>query len=200
MPLKMFPMKNENSQILRTKRLLYDALFSLMQEHPFSELTVKDICHRADVSRAVFYNHYSNKESLLFEMFRRCATVYWIKATNSISGKTQKRCRTLYTVLCYELMRFRPFYQLLYQNNYDWLLADLLKLIHNHFFELVSGKTAPIESDYQQYFIPYHATALSALFFHWLNEPNPISPEEMADIAIRLLRSSNVDAFLMMPK
>lgn len=200
MRLKMFPLKNENSQILRTKRWLYDALFSLMEERPFSELTVKDICHRADVSRAVFYNHYSNKEALLFEIFQRCAAVYWIKATDSISGKTEKRCRTLYTVLCSELMRFRPFYQLLYQNNYDWLLTDLLKLIHDHFFELVSGKSAPVKADYQEYFIPYHATALSALFFHWLNEKDPISSEKMADIAIRLFRSSNVDAFLMLPK
>lgn len=200
MRLKMFPLKNENSQILRTKRWLYDALFSLMEERPFSELTVKDICHRADVSRAVFYNHYSNKEALLFEIFQRCAAVYWIKATASIAGKTEKRCRTLYTVLCCELMRFRPFYQLLHQNNYDWLLTDLLKLIHNHFFELVSGKSAPVEADYQEYFIPYHATALSALFFHWLDEEDPIPPEEMADIAIRLFRSSNVDAFLMLPK
>ncbi|HEV8316513.1 MAG TPA: TetR/AcrR family transcriptional regulator [Vicinamibacterales bacterium] len=52
-------------RVQRTRRLLRDALMSLVQEKGFEELSVQDIIDRADVGRATFYAHFDNKEDLL---------------------------------------------------------------------------------------------------------------------------------------
>lgn len=124
--LVMFPMNQENGQILRTKRWLYEALGALLQEMPFSDITVGHICKRAYVSRSVFYNHYENKESLLFEVFRRIAAVYWTKAKLSTPKEGRLHTRTAYTILCQELMRSRSFFHALHRDGYScsWKISS----------------------------------------------------------------------------
>ncbi len=65
-------MRNQPSEELkedlrqrRTKKLLTEALLSLMEEQPFSEISVVDICQRAMVHRTTFYAHFEDKYALL---------------------------------------------------------------------------------------------------------------------------------------
>ena len=60
--------KNEEHLDLRqrkTRALLLKALAELMEERPFSELSVVDICSRAMVHRTTFYAHFNDKRELL---------------------------------------------------------------------------------------------------------------------------------------
>ncbi|WP_067946292.1 TetR/AcrR family transcriptional regulator [Agromyces sp. NDB4Y10] len=52
-------------RVERTRRALQEALFALAREHPLEEVTVADIATRAGVNRSSFYQHYSDKETLL---------------------------------------------------------------------------------------------------------------------------------------
>jgi AcrR family transcriptional regulator len=60
-------MNPKDRRVIRTKRLLYDALFSLVAENGYDALTVNQIADRADVGRATFYMHYGDKDELLRE-------------------------------------------------------------------------------------------------------------------------------------
>lgn len=64
--------KNEGHLDLRqrkTRALLVKALAELMEERPFSELSVVDICSRAMVHRTTFYAHFNDKRELLSYLF-----------------------------------------------------------------------------------------------------------------------------------
>jgi AcrR family transcriptional regulator len=52
-------------RVERTRRRLQDALLELARERPLDELTVAEITARAGVNRSSFYQHYSDKETLL---------------------------------------------------------------------------------------------------------------------------------------
>jgi AcrR family transcriptional regulator len=52
----------------RTRRLLQVALHKLMQSNSFDEISVQDITEAATVNRATFYDHYTDKFSLLDAM------------------------------------------------------------------------------------------------------------------------------------
>jgi AcrR family transcriptional regulator len=52
---------------------LYDAADALLEEHAFEDVSVEDICARADVGRATFFRIYESKEGLLREFNRRLA-------------------------------------------------------------------------------------------------------------------------------
>ncbi|MCB2178344.1 TetR/AcrR family transcriptional regulator [bacterium] len=56
-------------RILRTRQALRDALFALIQEKEYDDITVEEITDRANLGRATFYLHYKDKEDLLLEEF-----------------------------------------------------------------------------------------------------------------------------------
>ncbi len=55
----------EDLRIKRTKKLLCTALMDLMQNTSFDKLSVNEICEKAMVHRAKFYNHFNDKNDLL---------------------------------------------------------------------------------------------------------------------------------------
>ena len=52
-------------RVQRTRRALRDALLSLLPESGWDDISVQDLCERADVGRSTFYLHFQNKEELL---------------------------------------------------------------------------------------------------------------------------------------
>lgn len=57
--------KSVDRRPLRTRRALRDALLSLLVDKGWDELSVQDICDRADIGRSTFYLHFPSKEELL---------------------------------------------------------------------------------------------------------------------------------------
>ena len=54
----------EDPRVLRTRKLLQDALIELMEDHSFESVTVRDITTAAGVNHATFYRHYQDKYHL----------------------------------------------------------------------------------------------------------------------------------------
>ncbi|MFE3195659.1 TetR/AcrR family transcriptional regulator [Nocardia sp. NPDC059240] len=52
-------------RVRRTRMALHRALIELMQQQPYTRITVRDIIDRADVGRSTFYAHYRDKDDLL---------------------------------------------------------------------------------------------------------------------------------------
>lgn len=52
-------------RVLRSRRMLIDALGKLLRKRDFNELSVQEIVDEADLTRATFYLHYPDKGSLL---------------------------------------------------------------------------------------------------------------------------------------
>lgn len=54
-----------DARVSRTRRALFDAVNSLLEEREFDSITVKQICQRASVSKAAFYQHFDDKYALV---------------------------------------------------------------------------------------------------------------------------------------
>jgi AcrR family transcriptional regulator len=52
-------------RIVKTKRLLENALVKLMIEKGFDKISIKDLTEEADINRGTFYLHYKDKYDLL---------------------------------------------------------------------------------------------------------------------------------------
>lgn len=57
--------ESTDRRVQRTRYALRDALVSLLPERGWDDLSVQDICERANVGRSTFYMHFRNKEELL---------------------------------------------------------------------------------------------------------------------------------------
>jgi AcrR family transcriptional regulator len=56
---------NLDPRIRRTRQLLQQALGTLLEQKDFDKISVQDIADQATVNRATFYDHYTDKFSLL---------------------------------------------------------------------------------------------------------------------------------------
>lgn len=57
-----------NRRAQMTRLLLRTALVELMQEKPFNQITIKEICEQADLNRTTFYLHYADQFALLSDV------------------------------------------------------------------------------------------------------------------------------------
>lgn len=55
-------------RIVKTRKALFDAFLELVSEKPFDAITVNEICKRALVRRATFYNHFADKYDFLLPL------------------------------------------------------------------------------------------------------------------------------------
>ncbi|WP_455716570.1 TetR/AcrR family transcriptional regulator [Anaerosporobacter sp.] len=54
-----------NRRILYTKKVIKESLIELLQEKEIHQITVTDICNKADINRGTFYTHYKDAYDLL---------------------------------------------------------------------------------------------------------------------------------------
>jgi AcrR family transcriptional regulator len=62
-------MEEQDRRVRRTRRILHEALISLVLEKGYERITVQDILDLADVGRSTFYAHFRDKEALLLSSF-----------------------------------------------------------------------------------------------------------------------------------
>ena len=59
----------EDRRVRRTRRILHEALITLIPIKGYERITIQDILDRADVGRSTFYAHYRDKDDLLLSSF-----------------------------------------------------------------------------------------------------------------------------------
>ena len=67
MPNKTSPVKVD-PRVKRTRRLLRDALVSLILEKDFASISIKEITERAEVAYITFFRHFESLDQLLMEI------------------------------------------------------------------------------------------------------------------------------------
>lgn len=70
---------NEDSRVIKTKKVLYAAMFSLLKKLDFRKITIKEICEEALISRAAFYSHFVDK----YDLLKHWMAELWSKDFNS---------------------------------------------------------------------------------------------------------------------
>ena len=71
--------RKEDLRIKKTQKALSEAMFELLQTQCFEDISIIDICEKANVHRATFYKHYNDKNDFieqvtnekLFELFQQ---------------------------------------------------------------------------------------------------------------------------------
>lgn len=61
-------MKNEDTRVQYTKKVLKDSLLRLLEDKPISKVTIKELCETAGLNRGTFYLHYNEPNDVLREI------------------------------------------------------------------------------------------------------------------------------------
>ena len=58
----------EDARVKKTKEKLFSAFRSLLAEKQFEDITIQEVCAKAEVRRATFYKHFDDKNAFLAAM------------------------------------------------------------------------------------------------------------------------------------
>ena len=61
-------MKNEDTRVQFTKKVLKDALLRILQSKPIAKVSIKELCEEAGLNRGTFYLHYNEPNDVLMEI------------------------------------------------------------------------------------------------------------------------------------
>jgi len=176
--------EKEDRRIQRTRRLLRDALFTLIVERGYEMITVEEITERANVGRATFYAHYKDKEDLLLSSLEEI--FYETAATiGPISEETFQAGEKPPAQLAFEHMaQHHQLYRVLLNERGAAVISlRILELLANISRRYTVGQLDVARSLLPLELLAYHlAGSLFALLMWWLNNDMPYSPEHMAKI------------------
>lgn len=144
-----------------------NALWELMKEKDFSEITVTEIADRAGVSRVSFYRNYSSREDVL------------VKDLDTITDRFLQQTGISYKndplpVYFEKLFRHMKEHELIIRMLYD---AGLINLIKDQFDRVFIKNYEGIYDPYKAYF---YSGGLFNIFLLWLKEGCKETPEKLS--------------------
>ena len=178
--------RKEDRRVRRTKRLLKEALISLILEKGYDEVSVQEVIDKADVGRTSFYTYFRSKEDLLLQNLDDLEEMFEPEEVKSEDLNVNE----------FSLMMFRHLKE-------NWKLARLLlgnkkiPAVRNHVqkiflkyyknqFQIKFGKRkTPVEIEFAAVMF---SGALLSLILWWLSMKEPVSPEMMHELFLKHIK------------
>jgi AcrR family transcriptional regulator len=185
--------KTADRRVLRTQKLLHQALMSLILEKKYESITVQDILERADVGRSTFYLHFRDKDDLLTKGFQYLQSFLESvqEASQAVPPNSYERLVGFSLPMFEHAFEYRRVNRALLGSTAESVVRrqihSVLALIVSRELklELQNRKCAdvPVSPEFLGHFV---VSAYTSVLTWWLNSKNPVSPKEI-DAAYRRL-------------
>ncbi len=199
--------KKSDRRVDRTRKALREALFDLIREKSYDQITVEEITERANLGRTTFYLHYKDKEDLLLEDFIDLID----EMVNKVVDRPLQRLKARMTYPATDVSPpnspnlFRPnlkifqhaarnadLYRIVLQNGgsvkiSERLMEVIIKAIHQ--LATASQENRDLEIKYEmpvEVIANFYAGSILGLISWWLDNDMPYTPEEMTLFSQRL--------------
>ena len=182
-------MKKTDIRYIRTEAAITDAFLELVSEIGFYAITVKDITARADVSRGTFYQHYNDKYALLSSFEEKIRTDLLdalMPGRIPFKADAVKERVIRMFVYCEEnLKMMRALFGKKGDAEFQQRMKDMLwgEVFAQHINYAGLAKKLDVPADYLR---EYVNSSHYRVFQTWLEKEERESPEEIAEIYLKL--------------
>lgn len=178
-------MATQDRRIRKTKAVLKSSLVSLMKEKNVKNITVKELCERADINRGTFYLHYKD----IFDMLEQIETEFFSEFANIIDnyGKSHQESRLYILENIFALTKkHKDFCLVLLSSKGDiGFIKKLLSHIHNIFFQVYDEGVAV------EYYFSFIIYGCIGVVENWLKGDAKESPQDIARITENIILNGN---------
>ena len=194
MPKKTTPVKVD-PRVRRTRRLLREAMVSLIMEKDFNSITIRDVTDRAEVAYITFFRHFESLDQLLMEVLDeglaelRDHIETLAKQSETSALETEGR-------LIFEYIKQKAdLFHILFKSQ---SVARIRKKIVHTIAVIFQQSCAPLARSNSQVTIDimsnHIATSLLSLIEWWLENNMKPAPAEMGKVYKSLIIDSTVGA------
>lgn len=181
--------KNE-SKYFNTAKKMNDALITLLETKEFEYISIKEICHIANVNRSTFYLHYSNMNDLLEETIKSLNLSFNSHFNSKENENTIISKDNLEDLLLINDDNLIPYLNFIKENK------NIYKVLKNHPQLFNASKTyeqmfkklfVPImnrfglDEKWHKYLMDFYISGLTSIVFDWVYDDCKIPVQEVSD-------------------
>ena len=186
--------KKMDPRVVRTRRMLRDALVELIHERGYEKITVQDITNRATLNRATFYLHYRDKLDLLCQSSEEILNDLTESINSSFGEKEEfdflndqpnENFINLFEQISLNGELYKVF---LTEKNMPHFTSCLMDVL----IDFISKGMNIMQPDDQMLTVPreiavrYFAAAFLGVIVWWLEKDMPYTPKYMATQLMRI--------------
>lgn len=172
--------EGNNPTALTSRTWLIDALLSLMKTTPYSKITVKDICQKADLSRQTFYNFFQTKDDMICFQLHQC----YMEMMENLKSRSPLLLTDITEQLMNVFQNNRQLMGLIVSQNLDHLLEFELASAIQIFAEQVNPNIEKHTSAYGSAFL---AGAIAHIILHWFKDEQPLTAGQLSKLLSDIL-------------
>lgn len=159
----------------KTLRSLKNAFLTLLEEERFEDITVQELCQKAEIRRATFYNHFEDKYDYLAFFIREMREEFIQEMDESTSPITQEN-GVYYDRIFHRLLAFLEEHPKIAQNMKN---SQMLSTITEIFAEEVQNNAwlylnfkQPHEEKANEMKAIFYAGGIMQLLLSWIKNPD----------------------------
>lgn len=185
--------KKEDLRIRRTHKLLCDAMFELLENNSYDDISVVDICDKAMVHRATFYKHFTDKSDFMEYVARVKLREFY---DNGAKAHVTSDLQNAYHVLVENVISFieanKVMLRLSINSSNNNFIESLHKIIYEEMFDLINILTANGEvfSTPAEIKAQFLTGGICELLRWWIRNENVCTKEQLIDYIEKLLKTN----------
>ncbi|WPC24668.1 TetR family transcriptional regulator C-terminal domain-containing protein [Brachyspira hyodysenteriae] len=173
-----------NARVKKTKKLLEDSLALLLEEKPFEDIRVIDICAKANMHRSTFYTYYNDK----YELLKSKLDEYEAKFLEDLKRyKIENKLKDSHVDIMEKILQYfylnRKYLKIIFQNNKDGSVTSILReYLASYVIEGIKDfKTIrPNKDNVIRVMVSFYSGAFISVLTDWIVNDCFISVEELA--------------------
>ena len=182
--------RKDDRRILRTRKLLRESMLQLFLERGYDDISIQDVTDKANLGRATFYLHYREKDDLLADVIKMQFEDFVATAPPLISPKTKsvdsKRIQHLFE---YAESRY-DFFRILMIGKGSVVgsryLQQAIRDDYKRDIDRMQKEFGVVPTISRDFIENYYAGAMISLIYWWLENDMPFTPEEMAEMYLKV--------------
>lgn len=179
--------KKKDRRVRRTQKMLRSALVELMQQKRVQDITVREIADLADFNRGTFYLHYKDVFDMLDQIERELIEELEALLLKFRPPDVEENMVPMLKKIFEFLKENADIGRVLLGPNGDLSFVTRIKHIVRGRFTEWSSVVKAADAVYFDYFSSYIVSGFVGLFGTWLDHDMEESPEEMAELAKRMI-------------
>ena len=179
-------MENDR-RIRRTKKILTDTFIELLLEKKLNEISIKELCEKADINRGTFYLHYQDiydfKLQLERDLYEELEDL--IKPFSNVAEIDPYNL--FFDLFTYTKKNEKLFRAFLGPNGDISFLTNLKTLFKDYYLSTLLQEQQIGYSMNLEYAYDFISAGFTGLVTCWLESEHPSSIEEMATLTSRMV-------------
>lgn len=172
--------KKEDRRVKKTKKVLRDSLFTLLETKSINQITVTELTKLADVNRSTFYIYYTDVYDMMEKIKQEIYTVFYETVVDSVADFTSPEGAVSYISRFLEYCRDNVnVCRFIMRNDCNNQLAEL---IITAIRSIVPDSENVFDKKYdpRYYLTTFALNGMLSVVLEWMNDGMEVSPTDIA--------------------